>query len=111
MEDKEIPEGLFDHRRRPRPLPSINLPFAFMCLLTILLIYLKVHGQFDESWFWVFMPLYWPLVIVAAIVAFLLGGFIVVFLLVMMYFSFEEVISTWKQAKRTSEAIKRNKRR
>jgi len=100
MADKEISEGLFDHRRRPRPSHKMHYPYGFFSVLTLLLVYLKVTEHFNESWFWVFMPLYWPIILGLALLALVVAAFITMMLLVVAFFSFEEITAAWRRATR-----------
>lgn len=98
---KEIPAGLYDHRRRRRPLPSINFPVGFLGLLTLLLVYLKVTGHFQESWFWVFLPMTWlPILglvfIVVFIVVFVVAA-VFVLLIVLLFYTQTEIRAAWRR--------------
>jgi len=96
----EQPAGLFDHRRRPRPWPSMNFPVGFLGLLTLLLVYLKVTGHFQESWFWVFLPMTWPFVLGLAFVAVFFVAAAVVIFIVLVFYSKEEIRKAWRRATR-----------
>jgi len=98
--NEEQPAGLFDHRRRPRPWPSMNFPIGFCGLLTLLLVYLKVTDSFQESWFWVFLPMTWPFVLGLVFVAVFIVVAVFVLLIVLLFYTGEEISIAWRKAKR-----------
>lgn len=52
---------------------SIGCGGLFATLLAILLIYLKLNGTIDWSWWWVLAPVWIPMAIVGVIMAIVLG--------------------------------------
>ncbi|CAB4240523.1 hypothetical protein UFOVP3_20 [uncultured Caudovirales phage] len=49
------------------------MKFPFLSILTLILITLKLTGQIDWSWWWIWSPIYIPALIASAFLIFVWG--------------------------------------
>ncbi len=59
-------------------------------LLTVILIVLKLTKNIDISWWWVFAPMWIPWIIILGIIAAILLGVFVVFIIVFLLEKYED---------------------